>query len=225
MNQCRRTSWLVMIALGWTSLACMSWFCLTGCSRRIAVPASGATSDHGQLPFDHPTDGDGISPTSAFAFESIPVRTVITVRLRMPLSSADSRIGGSFEAVVDQPLIQAGKTVLPRGCGVSGRVVAAKASTGPHDAGYLRLTLTSIAINGKSVALQTSSIFAKGPSYERLDRVSGAPASSRPSEGSVNNSNAETGGRNDPEPDSDDVKFSTGHRLTFRLTQALRLQN
>ena len=225
MNGCRRASWLVMVALGWTSLVLLFMSCLTGCSRHIAVPASGASSDHGQLPFDHPTDGNGISPTSAFAFESIPARTEITVRLRIPLSSADSRIGSSFEAVVDEPLVQAGKTVLPRGCGVTGRVVAAKASAGPHDPGYLRLTLASIAMNGKSVPLQTSSIFAKGPSYERLDHVSVASRSSNPSEVSVGSPYADTSSRNDPAPSSDDVTFSTGRRLTFRLTQALQLQN
>jgi hypothetical protein len=195
-----------------------------GCSRHIAVPAAGATADHSQLPFNHPTDSNGFSPTSAFAFASIPARTELTVRLRLPLSSANSRSGDTFAAVIDEPLIQDGKTILPRGCEVTGRIVATKASDGPLDPGYLRLTLASIAVTGKSVQLKTSSIFAKSASHEKLDRVSAA-GSSRPGEGVASSPNAESDPANIPELGRDDVSFSTGHRFTFRLTQPLRLQN
>ena len=46
-----------------------------------------------------------------------------------------------------------------------GKRDSGKGFAGEHDPGYLRVTLVSIVVNGKSIALQTSSIFAKGGSY------------------------------------------------------------
>jgi len=47
-------------------------------------------------------------------------------------------------------VIVAEKTVVPRGALVTGSVMATKASE-VHDPGYLRLTLISIVVNGKTI--------------------------------------------------------------------------
>jgi len=206
----------VVLALAWMTAA---W--VTGCSRQLTVPGSGGSADHGQLPFDRVSDDSGISPTAGFASDGIPAGTEVTIRLRLPLSSADSRAGDSFQAVLDEPLVVAGKTLVPRGTPVSGSVLAAKASGRQHDAGYLRLTLASIALNGKSVPLQTSSIFAKGgwddkPKAPKMRRTDGGAMA----ESSVDSENRTPLAFN---PEQGDVKFSTGRRLTFRLAQPLHL--
>src|SRR2546422_8657695 len=102
-------------------------------------------------------------------------RTPITIRLQSAVSSASSHSGDTFEGVVEEPIVIQGQTAVPRGANVTGRVVAAKASGRLHDPGYLRLTLTSISINGKVVPLQTSSIFVKGASHEKrnLEMIGG----------------------------------------------------
>ena len=46
------------------------------------------------------------------------------------------------------------------------RVVAARESGRLHNSGYLRLTLSSLNLSGKEMAIQTSSIFVKGGSYK-----------------------------------------------------------
>jgi hypothetical protein len=192
-----------VLALAWLTL---SW--LTGCSRQTAGPVSTGATGSAQLPFDRTSDGGGVSPTAAFAFDGIPAGTEFTIRLRTPLSSAQARVGDSFDAVLDQSVVVAGKTVVPRGAPVTGSVVATKVSTG-QDPGYLRMTLSSVAINGRSIPLQTSSLFIKGGSHAKR------AATTEPTAGNLPFSSTKPG----------DVRFSTGHRFTFRLIQPLHLSN
>jgi len=189
-------------------LACLALAGLAGCSRQSAVSQSTATAGSAQLPFDRLSDSNGVSPTEAFAFDGLPAGTEFAIRLRSPLSSANSRVGDSFQAVLDDSVVIAGKTVAPRGAPATGSVVDARSSAG-HDPGYLRMTLTSIVLNGRSIPLQTSSIFTKDSSYEK------------PTAEPVNSLQA--GKDAVPAPTPGDVRFSTGHRFTFRLIQALHL--
>src|SRR5580692_10811631 len=207
---------------------------LTGCSRQ-PVPGSSMGANSGQLPFERVSESGGISPTAGFAFDGIPAGTEFIVRLQMALSSADSRAGDSFQAVLDEPLVIAKKTMAPRGTPVTGTVLAARASEDLNDPGYMRLTLASIVMNGKSVALQTSSIFAKGGFYERRKPtpirnsetngkasavepavVGGNATAVNPGQGNSTQFNPSQGN-----PGQGDVRFSTGRRLSFRLAQPL----
>ena len=53
-----------------------------------------------------------------------------------------------------------GQTLVPRGTAVVGRVLDAKQSVG-NERGYLRIALVSVEVGGKTVLIDTSSIFAK----------------------------------------------------------------
>jgi hypothetical protein len=211
------------------TLATLAWVVLiwtAGCSRQLSVPASSGTAKSSQLPFERVSDSSGISPTSGFSFDGIPAGTEITVRLQTALSSAHSRVGQSFDAVVDEPVIVSGKTVVPSGATVTGSVLAARTSRSRHQPGYLRLTLASIVVNGKAVPLRTSSVFAKGASYGKRE----APAMTRSAadgKGAVAESALDSANRTEPSssPVQGDVRFSTGRRLTFRLTQPLHLES
>jgi hypothetical protein len=211
MKICRRAGRItVVLTLAWVA----------ACSRQLAVPGSTGTADASQLPFDRVSDNAGISPTAGFTLDGIPAGTEVTIRLQLAFSSADSRAGDSFQAVLDEPLVVAGKTVVPRGTPVTGSVVAAKASGGEHNPGYLRVTLVSIAMDGKSVALQTSSIFAKGGVYERrkLPAIKRSEADSKGVVAAVESLNG-----SEFSPGQADARFSTGRRLTFRLSQPLHV--
>lgn len=169
-----------------------------GCSRQPAVTATQLAKSNGQqLPFDRVSDGKGISPTGELASAGIPAGTPITIRLQSALSSADSGVGDIFEAVLAGPISVHGQTVAPRGASVSGRIIASTAAR-QRDPGFLRLTLSSIVINGKTLPLQTSSVFAKGRVFDQE-----VP---------------DTSYRSDH-----DAKFSTDRRLTFRVTQSVPL--
>jgi hypothetical protein len=208
---------LALVILAWLTL---SW--TAGCSRQLPVPASGETAKTSQLPFERVSDSGGISPTSGFTVDGIPAGTAIIVRMQAALSSADSRVGESFEAVVDEPVILAGKIVVPRGTTVTGSVLEAKASRSPQQPGYLRLTLESIVVNGKAVPLRASSIFAKGASYRKREAPTMAKSGAN---GKAELTESALGSTHGTEPSllpaHADVRFSTGRRLTFRLAQPL----
>ncbi len=182
---------------------------LSACSRQLGASGIAEDNKNRQLPFDRVSDAGGISPTDGFEGDEIPTGTQLDIRLQLPLSSASARVGESFSAVLDAPVIVAEKTVVPRGALVTGSVMATKASE-LHDPGYLRLTLISMVVNGKTIPLRTSSIFAKGGSYASSPTINGSTLNS--SQSSFR-------------PAKDDVQFSTGHRLCFRIVQPFHPQS
>jgi hypothetical protein len=195
MKRVGRTRWLV---LG------LALLLLAACSRQPELPSPQENAQ--SLPFNSASHSDGISPTQAFAATSIPAGTAIVIRLQSPLSSAGSHAGDQFVARLEEPIVVQGQILAPSGIAITGRVLEARVSA-PGAPGYLRLALTSVVLNGKAVDIHTSSIFSKGGS-RRLSTSAGNP----PPRASVGSS-----GRND-------VQFSTGRRMTFRLIQPLPLQ-
>jgi len=169
---------------------------IPACSR---PPASPDSSDSQQrLPFDKEPPASTSSNHSLIPPTTIPEGTFLTVRLSKPLSSVSAHAGDGFEGAIDEPVVVDQQTLLPRGAKVSGRVLDAKSADGPRNPGYLRVTLVSVNAAGRTVLIDTSSIFAK--------------AAPRPSA---------AGG---PESAPNDVLFTPDRRLTFRLAQAIDLQ-
>jgi hypothetical protein len=163
---------------------------------------------------------------------TVPAGTVVAVRLQSAVSSATASPGETFDAVLAEPLVVKGETVAPTGTPVTGRVVEAKSSGRLHDSGYLRLTLASITINGKSFPLQTSSLFAKGSNHNKRNAAligGGAGAGALIGGlagggkgaliGGLVGAGAGTGGAY--ATGKKDVAFGAERRLSFRLTQAL----
>jgi hypothetical protein len=235
MNRSRPGGQPMMARFALVSLAWVAFAGMTRCSRQTPVPPSGGTANSGHLPFDRVSSGGGISPTAGFTPDGIPAGTEIIVRLQVALSSADSRVGDSFQGVLDEPVVVAGKTVVPQGATVTGSVVAARASRYLQGPGYVRLTLTSIVVNGKPVPLRTSSIFAKGGTYGKRKMLAmnrsaaddrGAAAASIVDSANGNEALLHPPQISQPQisPGPSDVGFSTGHRLTFRLAQPLHLE-
>lgn len=97
----------------------------------------------------------------------VPANTAIYVRLQQSISSATAQSGQDFSAELDEPLVVDGQTLAPKGAPVTGKVVAARESGHLHNSGYLRITLSSIMLNGKTVPLQTNSVFVSGGSYKK----------------------------------------------------------
>lgn len=129
----------------------------TGCSVGAQPPIS-ATADNSatqQLPF---TQGKPLV---------LPANTAIYVRLQQSISSTTAQSGQSFSAVLDEPLVVDGQTLAPSGTAVEGKVVAARESGHLHHAGYLRITLSSLALNGKTVPIQTNSVYVSGGTYKK----------------------------------------------------------
>jgi len=169
------------------------------CSRPPNQPDSSTTLQG--LPFDHSTPPSGSSnPYIIPSPMGLPEGTFLTVRLSNALSSVSAHAGDGFRGAIDEPVVVDQQTFLPRGAQVSGRVLDAKPSDGPHNPGYLRITLLSVDVGGKTIPIDTSSIFTKAT--QRNDR---------PSSGATS-------------PAVSDVLLTPDRRLTFRLAQAVDLQ-
>jgi hypothetical protein len=97
----------------------------------------------------------------------VPANTAIYIRLQQSISSSTAQSGQNFSAVLDEPLTVDGQVLAPKDAAVTGTVVAARESGHLHNAGYLRITLSSITLNGKSIPLQTNSVFVSGGSYKK----------------------------------------------------------
>jgi hypothetical protein len=145
------------------------------CARQQFTPTSGETTASSQpndtdrqLPFSGSADANSTPPppSKPIAAQNVPVGTPISIRLLSAVSSATAVPGQQFEATLDQPLVLNGETIAAAGTHVIGRVVSARSSGRLHNPGYLRLTLISMSLNGKTVPLQTSSIFVKGVSHK-----------------------------------------------------------
>jgi hypothetical protein len=189
---------------------------LCACSRPPADTSS--NSDSQKLPFDREPRSTGISPSRSVipSTTKLPEGTLIPVRLQSALSSASSHAGDTFNAIVDNAVVIDGQTLIPRGTAATGRVLEAKPSAGSvgssherslgssQEAGYLRIVLVSLNIGGRPVAVETSSIFAKGGSREERNGTT---------------STASSAGQKDR-----DIVFGTDRHLNFRLAQTIDLQ-
>jgi hypothetical protein len=181
-----------------------------GCGHPANLPAAtGATSDPSQkLPFNREPKSAGISPTASLisSLNRLPEGTPLIVSLEHSLSSASAHASHTFTAVLDEPIVLDGQTVVPRGAPLTGRVLDAKSAARTGDPGYLRISLETITIAGKQFPIATSSFFAKAGSHE--DRASPIP------EGSIMVTL----------PVPRETVLTPDRRLSFRLTQQVDLK-
>lgn len=112
------------------------------------------------------------------AAETIPSGTHISVRMGQELSSGKAKTGQHFNATLARDLVVNGKTVAPAGTSARGKVTFAKSSGRLHDPGQLSIRLTSLEVNGKTVALSTASYRAKGKSHTKsnVTKIGGGAA-------------------------------------------------
>jgi hypothetical protein len=170
-----------------TLLGFMTWLALltllldAGCSRPTGLNgAEGSTAtDPRQVPFreadakgpanSNATTVASVSDKSTKADTGLPFRdadnlpagTLLTVRLKDPVSADNPEASGRFEGVIDEPVMVDGNLLVPSGTSVAGRVESARSSK-VQGSGFVRVTLDSIDIAGKDLHLQTSSLFARG---------------------------------------------------------------
>ncbi len=186
------------------------------CGRPPSASGDNATNsaDSQKLPFDRPSRSEGISPSQSLipSTTKLPEGTPIPIRLKSALSSARSHAGDTFRATIDEPVTINGQTLIARGTPATGRVLEAKPSASSRgsslesslEPGYLRIVLVSLNVGGRTVMIETSSIFAKGGAREERNPATGAASGASQKD--------------------KDIVFGIDRRLTFRLAQNVDLQ-
>jgi type IV secretory pathway VirB10-like protein len=172
-------------------------------SRAAQEPGSNPSSNSGSSPGSNsgsnPASNLGSNSETGLPFHdpaNLPAGTLLTVRLKTPISAENPGANGTFEAVVDAPVVIEGNRLVPRGATVAGRVESARVSKVKRNRGYVRLVLDSIHFDGVRLPIQTSSLFVRGSAGD-----------------------AQVGETTQGEASAAVIRLEKGRRLTFRLTE------
>jgi len=101
----------------------------------------------------------------------VPAETALEVRLTSGLSSKDNKAGDSFTASIEKDVVAEGRTVIPKGAEVTGKVTNAVPSGRMKQRAELWVTLTSVQVGGKTYDLSTSTAGHKEGSKATRDIV------------------------------------------------------
>jgi len=200
---------MVLLTLLWTA----------GCARPAGPQSDDAAlhADQHPVPFQEPgavnrqadspaSQDGGKNPESGLPFhesQSLPAGTLLTVRLKTSVAAENPGANGTFEAVVDEPVVIEGNKLVPRGAMVAGRVESARISNVKRDHGYVSLALDSLHLGGVSLPIQTSSLFVRGNAGDAQTAVGEVAPGETLREGSTVV-----------------IRLEKGRRLTFRLTES-----
>jgi len=192
----------------------LAQLCVIGCTSPAGLQSGSGTTpaDQHPVPFhdenarvagpgessaDQESNSKPETPLPFHDPKNLPAGTLLAVRLKRPIFAGNPSMNGTFEAVVDQPVIIDGDPLVPIGTLVSGRVESAQASHLKRNRGYLRLTLGTIHLAGSNVPLQTSSLFVGGDAGANVESPNQPPAKAA----------------------APVVELEKGRRLVFRLTE------
>ncbi len=98
------------------------------------------------------------APYPAAAGITIPVDTPITIRMIDPVDSETARLGQTFRASIDEPVLVNGQEVIPRGADVLTKLVEAQQSGKIQGRAVLTLALSTITVNGQQVNVTSSDV-------------------------------------------------------------------
>jgi hypothetical protein len=108
---------------------------------------------------------------------TLPAGTNLVIRMIEGVDSEQARVGQTFAASLDQPVMLNGETAVPRGADVTVKLVDAKDSGKLTGRAELALSLQSIRVNGQMVDINTQSVTQESSSRgERTAKVAGGTA-------------------------------------------------
>src|SRR6266436_2543751 len=127
---------------------------------------------------------------------TVPKGTTISAKVSDALASNKNHAGDTFAAILSSSIKVDGKTVIPKGTHITGRVVTAQ-KKGPAE---LTVALASVDLNGKSYKLVSDPVDPSGKS----------PA-------------AKTDASDSDAAKAKDITVAADHRLKFKLAKAVKL--
>jgi hypothetical protein len=107
----------------------------------------------------------------------LPQGTNFVVRMIDAVDSERARVGQSFAASLDQPVMLNGETIIPRGADVTVKLVDAKESGKLTGRAELALALQAVKVNGQMVDINTQTVTQESSSRgARTAKVAGGTA-------------------------------------------------
>jgi len=116
-------------------------------------------------------------PPAAPGDTMIPAGTTITVRMIDGVNSEQSRLGQTYRASVDEPVLLDGQTVIPRGADAITKLVEDKDSGKIEGRTVLTLVLQQVTVNGRTIDLTSGDVSrASGSRGSKSAKVIGGTA-------------------------------------------------
>jgi hypothetical protein len=108
---------------------------------------------------------------------TLPAGTNFVIRMIDAVDSQTNRVGQSFAASLDQPVMVDGETVIPRGADVVVKLVDSKESGKLAGRAMLALSLQAVRVNGQLIDVNTQSVKEESASRTgRTAKVAGGTA-------------------------------------------------
>ena len=108
---------------------------------------------------------------------TLPAGTNFVIRMIEGVDSERARVGQTFAASLDQPVMVNGDTAIPRGADVTVKLVDAKESGKLTGRAELALALQSVRVNGQMVDINSQTVTQESSSRgERTAKVAGGTA-------------------------------------------------
>lgn len=95
---------------------------------------------------------------AAYAGTQIPAGTQVTIRMIDSVDSDQARLGQTFRASVDDPVVVSGQVMIPRGADAVVKLVEDRESGKIEGRTVLTLTLTDVNVNGRNIDFTTGDV-------------------------------------------------------------------
>lgn len=118
-----------------------------GLERRTETPPPG--SQYNNPPAAPPPSSAGIL---------VPAGTALIVRMIDPVDSQNDRVGQTYRASIDEPVVVDGQTVIPRGADVTAKLVEDQQSGKIEGRTVLTLDLMQVQVNGRMLDVNTTDV-------------------------------------------------------------------
>jgi hypothetical protein len=147
----------------WLALAATALFGAAGCTNQATnEPVTTAKKAAPAKPAAAKPAAAAVKPVAAKAVPvnkapeptatvTVPKGTEISATVGQTLATDKNKVGDTFAGSLTSPIQVEGKTVIPKGAKVTGRIVKIKKNE-------LKVTLASVVVHGKSYDLETNSV-------------------------------------------------------------------
>jgi outer membrane murein-binding lipoprotein Lpp len=187
-SRIHRKLWLAVTAAGLLTVA--------GCSNQ-ATNEDAATPKKAEAPKAASIPSIAPQPTTLV---TVPKGTAISATVGQTLASNKNHVGDTFAASLSTPVKIEGKTVIPKGAKVVGRVVKVKNKE-------LKVTLASVELHGKSYELETNSVAQSAKNQAKNNPKDSAKAK----------------GKTDKKDKKDVTTLPAQSHLSFKLAKAVTI--